>query len=60
MLATLIGWKVAGWAGAAIATLALFVSSSLLTFAVVRAGRVSTGTGSGPLLGFQKGPLIGR
>lgn len=43
MLATLIGWKVAGWAGAAIATLALFVPSSLLTFAVVRAGRAHRG-----------------
>ena len=31
MLATLIGWKIAGWAGAIVATLALFVPSSILT-----------------------------
>ena len=35
MLATLIGWKVAGWWGALVATLALFVPSSLLCYAVV-------------------------
>lgn len=35
MLATLIGWKVAGWAGAVVATLALYVPSSSLAFAVV-------------------------
>lgn len=34
MLATLIGWKVAGWWGALVATLALFVPSSLLCYAV--------------------------
>jgi chromate transporter len=34
MLATLIGWKVSGWAGAIIATLAIFVPSSLLCYAV--------------------------
>ncbi len=36
MLATLIGWKVAGWAGAIIASLALFVPSSLLCYGVFR------------------------
>lgn len=36
MLATLIGWHVWGWMGAAIATLALFMPSSLLCFGVVR------------------------
>lgn len=30
MLATLVGWKLAGWNGAVIASLALFVASSLL------------------------------
>lgn len=36
MLATLVGWKVAGWAGAVIASLALFVPSSLLCYGVFR------------------------
>lgn len=36
MLATLIGWKVAGWAGALTATLALFLPSSLLCFFVAK------------------------
>jgi chromate transporter len=36
MLATLIGFKVAGLAGAAVATLALFVPSSVICFAVAR------------------------
>jgi chromate transporter len=36
MLATLIGFKVAGLPGAAVATLALFVPSSLLCFAIAR------------------------
>jgi len=36
MLVTLIGWKVAGWWGALVATLALFVPSSLLCYAVAR------------------------
>jgi len=34
MLATLIGWKVSGWAGAIVATLAIFVPSSLLCYTV--------------------------
>ncbi len=34
LIVTLIGWKVAGWLGAAVATLALFVPSSLLFCAV--------------------------
>lgn len=37
MLATLIGWKMAGWAGAILATLALFLPSSLLFYGVYRA-----------------------
>jgi chromate transporter len=36
MLVTLIGWKVAGWWGALVATLALFVPSSLLCYGVAR------------------------
>jgi len=36
MLATLIGFKVAGLAGAAVATLALFLPSSILCFLVAR------------------------
>jgi chromate transporter len=34
MLATLIGWKVSGWPGAIVATLAIFVPSSLLCYTV--------------------------
>lgn len=36
MLVTLIGWKAAGWVGALVATLALFVPSSLLAYGVAR------------------------
>src|SRR5215213_3228847 len=36
MLVTLIGWKVAGWWGALVATLALFIPSSLLCYGVAR------------------------
>ncbi len=36
MLVTLIGWKVAGWSGALVATVALFGPASFLTFAVAR------------------------
>ena len=36
MLATLIGWKIAGWAGALVATLALFGPASILTLLVAR------------------------
>ncbi len=36
MLATLIGWKVAGWLGAFVASMAMFLPSSLLCYAVVR------------------------
>lgn len=37
MLVTLLGWKVAGWTGALVATLALFVPSSLLCYGVSKA-----------------------
>jgi len=36
MLVTLIGWKVAGWSGALVATVALFGPASLLTYGVAR------------------------
>lgn len=36
MLATLVGWKIAGWFGAVVASLALFVPSSLLCYTVFR------------------------
>lgn len=36
MIATLIGWRTAGWLGAIIATLAFFLPSSLLCYAVFR------------------------
>lgn len=36
MLATVIGWKVAGWLGALVATLALFLPSSLLCYSVFK------------------------
>ena len=36
MLATLIGWHLGGWGGAAIATLAFFLPSTLVCYAVVR------------------------
>lgn len=36
MLATLIGWHAGGWAGAALATIALFLPSSLLCFVVFK------------------------
>lgn len=36
MLVTLVGWKVAGWSGALLATLAMFVPASLLCLVVSR------------------------
>lgn len=36
MLSTLIGWKVAGWTGALVATLALYLPSSLLVYGAAR------------------------
>jgi chromate transporter len=36
MLVTVLGWKVAGWTGAVVATLAFFVPSSLLCYGVSR------------------------
>ncbi len=44
MLATLIGWKVAGLSGALVATLALFVPSCLVCFFVARAWNRYRGT----------------
>ena len=34
LLATLVGWKAAGWVGAVVASLALFVPSSVLAYAM--------------------------
>ena len=39
MLATLVGYKAAGWPGAIVATLSLFVPSSVLCFGVARVWR---------------------
>ncbi len=39
LLVTLIGWKVAGWAGALIASVAIFVPSSLLVYGLARLWR---------------------
>jgi chromate transporter len=36
MLVTLLGWKVAGWTGAVVATLALFMPSSLLCYGIAK------------------------
>ncbi len=36
MLSTLIGWKVAGWAGALTATVALYLPSSLVVYGAAR------------------------
>ena len=36
MMVTLVGWKVAGWSGAIVATLAMFVPSSLLCYRVAK------------------------
>ena len=44
MLSTLIGWKVAGLAGALVATLALYIPCSLLCFAVTRTWNRYRGT----------------
>lgn len=44
MIVALIGWKVAGWAGAAVACLAIFIPSSLLVFAVGRVWNRYRGT----------------
>jgi len=44
MLTTLIGWKIAGLAGALVATLALYVPCSLLCFAVARTWNRYRGT----------------
>jgi chromate transporter len=36
MLVTLLGWKIAGWSGAVVATAALFIPASVLCYAVAR------------------------
>ena len=44
MLVTLIGWKLAGWAGAAVATIAIFLPSSLLCYRVAKVWNRHRGT----------------
>jgi chromate transporter len=44
MITTLIGWKVAGWTGALVATLALFVPACIGCFAAARAWNKYRGT----------------
>lgn len=43
MLTTLIGWHVAGWTGALVATLVLFVPSSIICYGVARIWRQHRG-----------------
>lgn len=44
MLVTLIGWKVAGWTGALVASLGIFLPSSILCYAATRAWNRGRGT----------------
>ncbi len=47
LLATLVGWKVAGIPGALVASLALFVRSLLIYYAIPGTGaRIAAGTGT--------------
>jgi len=39
LIVTLIGWQVAGWAGAAVASVAIFVPSSVLVYGLARLWR---------------------
>lgn len=44
MLVTLIGWKISGWAGAAVATAAIFLPSSILCYRVAKVWNRHRGT----------------
>lgn len=44
MLVTLIGWKLAGWSGALVATIAIFLPSSLLCYRVAKVWNRHRGT----------------
>lgn len=44
MLVTLIGWKLAGWPGAVVATIAIFLPSSLLCYRVAKVWNRHRGT----------------
>lgn len=44
MLVTLIGWKVAGWPGALVASIGIFLPSSLLCYGVTKAWNRARGT----------------
>lgn len=44
MLVTLIGWKLAGWTGAVVATIAIFLPSSILCYRVAKIWNRHRGT----------------
>ena len=44
MLVTLIGWKLAGWPGAVVATLSIFLPSSLLCYRIAKVWNRHRGT----------------
>lgn len=44
MLVTLIGWKLAGWTGAIVATVAIFLPSSLLCYRIAKVWNRHRGT----------------
>lgn len=44
MLVTLIGWKLAGWTGAVVATIAIFLPSSLLCYRIAKVWNRHRGT----------------
>lgn len=44
MLVTLIGWKLAGWPGAVVATIAIFLPSSLLCYRIAKVWNRHRGT----------------
>ncbi|MGE0628412.1 MAG: chromate transporter [Hyphomicrobiaceae bacterium] len=44
MLVTLVGWKVAGWAGAIVATIAIFLPSSIVCYLAAHAWNRHRGT----------------
>ncbi len=44
MLVTLIGWKISGWAGAVVATIAIFLPSSILCYRVAKVWNRHRGT----------------
>ena len=57
LLATLVGWKAGGWAGAAVASLALFVPSSVLAYAMSALWRRFDGHPTARLLEVALAPV---